>query len=126
MPLYALALEAIGDSINHAYRMHRKHGKPWRPRTKLEANPTRRPWVAQIVGLDDCHGLRRDFLRGNRDYREANGIGSRGIMVHYFLDDGLYEINELLTWVRERRYYLRIRDGQAEEIRLKEVVACLS
>ena len=123
--LYALALEAIGDDVIYERRMCRRHGVPWVPRRAIDY-AARPAWVARVVGLDGRGGLCREFLRGNRDYSKANSSGSRGIWVHYLLGDGLYEVNEPVKWRQCRRYFLRVAGGSAEEISLREVVACLS
>lgn len=123
--LYTLKLEAIGDGIAYDRRMHRRHGVPWRPRSRLEA-AVGIPWVARITGLSDRHGFQREFIQGRRDYLDANGTGNRGVWIYYLLEDGLYEVNELTSWQDSRRYCLRVANGQAETLTLREAVQCLS
>ena len=121
---YVLKLEAIGDNVTYEASMCRKHGVPYRARRSIDI--PRRPWVARITGYNSRFGLHREFLTGQRDYTRANGPGSRGIFLYYFLDDGLYEVNELVTWSRTRRYFLRVERGQAEEITTQEAAeTCL-
>ncbi len=80
-------------------------------------DPRRRPWVAEITGVDSNGRLQRSFLRGQRDYRDCNGTGSRGIVVYFHLYPGkVYEVNELLTWEKSRRYFCRVVDGRMVEL----------
>jgi len=126
---YVLIIEAIGDN----YRYHlRQHLRPSQSFTKLEINAFRlgnkylSPWVAKITGLDDRYGLVRDFVKGQKDYSRANSTGSRGIFLHYFLEPGIYEINERKTWKRAKRYFAKIIDQQTLiEISREEVIKCL-
>lgn len=129
-----LRLEAIGD--NHvgrggmAMRPFRHVLKNMRriPSEQREAvlTPNRRPWVAQITGRDARHGLARTFLNHLKDYKDANGTGSRGVYLTYVLRDGfLYEVRELLSWSRERRYFCRVAAGQIVEMTAEEVARYL-
>jgi len=54
--LISLSLECIGDD------------NPIMPK---------RAWCAEIAGFDPKYGLKRIFLRGHKDYSEANGCGTR-------------------------------------------------
>lgn len=130
-----LRLEAIGD--NHVGRggmstrplRHVLKNMGRIPREQREAvlTPSRRPWVAQITGRDARHGLARTFLEHLKDYRDANGTGSRGVFLTYVLRDGfLYEVRELLSWNRERRYFCRVEDGKIVEMTVDEVAARLA
>lgn len=123
-----LRLEAIGD--NHVGRVGLARRKTMGsvPREQREAvlQPSRRPWVARILGPDRKFGLRREFLTGLKDYREANGTGSRGVYLTFVLRDGeLYEVQELLSWSRERRYFCHVKAGKIVEMTAAEVTALL-
>lgn len=86
-----------------------------------------RPWVARITGRDARFGLRREFVRGVKDYSRANSVGSRGVYRYFFLASGVYEVNELQSWSRSRRYFLRVgADGGKTEITREEVDAWLN
>jgi hypothetical protein len=58
-----------------------------------------RPWVAELLGLDDRHGYRRRFLKAKVDYSEANGAGTRGVWYYWLLESGkVYEARFRTSW----------------------------
>lgn len=125
---YALALEAIGAD-RAAYAKLKRHGlaqiEPGRESRYLGKLNHRQPWVAEITG-GRYIWLDRRFLKGQRDYRNSNSVGSRGIMIYYLLDEGpLYEVFQRLTWTHSDRYYCRIVAGRLERITQEEVDRCL-
>ena len=76
-----------------------------------------RHWCARLTRIDQKYGFRREFVKGRKDYAKANSVGSRGVMVWYILDPGVYEVSSPETWKRTRRYFLRVNyDGTTEEI----------
>lgn len=86
------------------------------------------PWVAEITGPDRRYGLARAFLRGQKDYTEANSVGSRGVYIHYILESGrVYEVARMANWKRQERYFFRL-DESGDEIRMtaQEVLTCLN
>lgn len=125
-----LRLELIGD--NHIQRARAiKRGEAQMPQhiprmVELVKHSQKRfiPWVAQITGLCDKYGLKREFIRGQRDYTLANSVGSRGVFCYYPLDPGVYEVNERLTWKKVRRYFIKVENTQVIEI-TKEEALCL-
>lgn len=128
---YSLRLEAIGDdraSYVRAKRRGEAQMDPERERrylyeTRLDWRP---PWVAEIVGLRWDGRLERRFLRPNRDYRNANSLGSRGVYFYYLLDEGpIYEVFARTSWKSSERYFLRIVNGQEERIDQEEVLRWL-
>ncbi len=107
-PRFALTLEAIADNL-------RGFGAP------------SRNWVARIFGSDGRGGWARVFVSGARNYSNANSIGSRGISVTYFLEEGpIYEISAPQTWKLTERYFVRIIDGQPLRLTKEEVEQCLA
>ncbi len=107
-PRFALTLEAIGDNL-------REFGMP------------ARNWVARIFGSDGRGGWARVFVSGARDHSTANSIGSRGILVTYFLEEGpLYEVSAPQTWKSTERYFVRIIDGRPQRLTREEVDQCLA
>lgn len=124
-----LRLEAIGDNLVAASRLPfprvlRQVGRVPREQLRALLTPGRRPWVARVTGLDDRHGLAREFERGLRDYREANGTGSRGVWLTFVLRPGvLYEVQELVSWQNERRYFCRVVAGKVVEMTREELLA---
>lgn len=119
-----LGLEAIGDdarerlAVAFAQRRYQDAGR-------YLALPGR-PWVARITGRDGRFGLARSFLRPQRDYSRAEGSGTRGIVLWYDLVEGeVYEVHELVSWTRDRRYFCRAEHGKVVEITREEVERCL-
>lgn len=84
------------------------------------------PWVARLVGLDDQFGFAREFVRAQADYSNASGTGGRGIMLRYALVDGIYEVNERVSWKRVNRYFVRAKDGRIEKISCEQVLLEMS
>lgn len=113
---YAMKIEAIGD--NYAYHLQQFNRRRHLPLTKREiqayqlGGPHLRPWVARITGVTPDGKLERVFMDGQKDYSLANSSGSRGIYFYYFLEPGLYEINERKTWKRAERYFAWIVNEQ--------------
>jgi hypothetical protein len=126
-----LRLEAIGDnyvtmnaSVSEVLRNLRRIPAEQR---WAALSPNRRPWVARITGKDSRFGLRREFMVGRMDSRDANAVGSRGIFRVYELDEGsMYEVRELTGWTSERRYFVRADLGKAIEIDRGEVERALA
>lgn len=85
------------------------------------------PWVAELVGTDGSGRFVRRFVRGHRDYHEADALGERGIFKNFLLRDGaLYEVREQLSWISHRRFLCRVSAGKIVEISKDEALACLS
>jgi hypothetical protein len=87
----------------------------------------KRAWCAEIrLGLDPKYGFKRKFLRGQKDYSEANGPGSRGVYKYYNLEEGkIYEINSPQSWKHDDRYFCRIENGEEVRLEKTEVIECL-
>ncbi len=128
-------LEAIGDNHNaHGGLARRDLRVVLRQMARVPAEqrlavltPGRRPWVARITGLDSRHGLAREFLRPLKDYRDANSTGSRGVWLTFVLRAGaLYEVHELLSWQRDRRYFCHVEAGKLVELTREQVLAQLA
>jgi len=72
----------------------------------------KRAWIAVIKG---CHNgqLVREFLRGYKDYTEANGPGSRGVYKYFYLEEGnIYEVSEPKSWRNTEYYFCIIKNGK--------------
>jgi len=111
-PRFALSLEAIGD-----------HLRALGPIAGLRS----RNWVARIFGSDGRGGWARVFVSGSKDYSGSNSVGSRGIRVTYFLEEGpIYEVSSPQTWSSTERYFVRIIDGQPRRLTKEEVEQCLA
>lgn len=127
---FVLKIEAIGDN----YRARARRLLKGQPAPSTAMAQTLRlgsrlltPWVARLTGLDSQNRIQREFLRGQKDWSGANGSGSRGIWLYYFLEPGLYEINERTSWHKSHRYFARVVDHQRiDEISREEVIRCLT
>lgn len=110
-PRFALMLEAIADNLRN---------------TGLGGGFKSRCWVAQIFGSDGNGGWARAFINGARDYARSNSVGSRGIYINYFLEEGpIYEVSSPQSWRSTERYFLRIINGQEKRMTKQEVEECL-
>jgi hypothetical protein len=103
-----ISLENIGDHLAHA---------------GVRGN---RAWVAEITGIDGYDRPIRRFLRGQRDYSNANRIGSRGVMLHFIVEEGsIYEVNAPYNWSKDRRYFTTHDGSGWIELSREEAVRCL-
>lgn len=122
-------LEFIGEIYHSAKREARKRNvelpaQAARYKSML-GHDTSRPWVDRLIGYDPETDFRRVRERGQIDYSEANSVGSRGVYLYYPLDDGIYEVNERVSWTKVRRYFLLVEQGQKREIPQEEAETCL-
>lgn len=129
---HIIAFEAIGDDadgLNKAMRRVSRQVEAILPGygALLSPGPRNGPWVAEITGLDPVYRFARRFVCGQKDYTNANSIGSRGVMVHFVVDEGpVYEASCRTSWRKGRRYFFRVVDGREIELDEAEVRACLS
>lgn len=92
----------------------------------LEQIGAAKPWVAKIVGTDEQHGLKREFLSGFRDFSRSNSVGTRGVKTIYELAEGtIYEINSPASWKRTNRYFALIEDNEIVKIDASRVAELL-
>lgn len=124
-----LKIEAIGDNTDQYFKLIRRSYNDVIPGLGNWLAGDFKPsyWVAEILGSDKRYKWQRRFLRGKKDYSEANSKGSRGVYVYYTLESGhIYEVNECVTWKRNERYFCRVTlDGDIETINEDEVRECL-
>jgi len=122
-----LGLEAIGDDVvAQAREMLKAAGGDDLPpilRRHIDIGRSlRNTWVAEILGPGDHYKWERDFLKGKKDYTNANSIGSRGVMVYYHLKDGpVYEVHSWVSWSSVDRYFCRIESGEIVRMTEEEV-----
>jgi hypothetical protein len=87
---------------------------------------SRRPWVAEIVGVDPVFGFERRFLHGDADFEKANSTGSRGVYLEFVVHSfRIYEVKEYESWRSSRRYFVRWGLLDREELSEDEVRECL-
>lgn len=91
-----------------------------------------RPWVARICGPDPRYGLARDFVQPLNDWESAHRACSGnvyGVVAHFPLRDGLYEMSRLRGRSSKRyvsREFLRIHDGKRSALEPREVLQRVS
>lgn len=124
--LAVIKLELIGDNFFAYQRQAKERHRPTERYSEYLGKDKSRPWVAHLIGLDTQYGFKREFLKGQKDYSQANSVGSRGVYLYFPLKDGIYEVNERLTWKRARRYFIRVQNAQIVEIGRDEVLECLT
>lgn len=122
--LSVIVLESIGDNVPKRVRDRVNAGKMYlwdrKKRERAYLAPDR-PWVARIVGTHPRFGFDRQFVTPKRDHTNSNNNGSRGVMCHYELfDDGIYEVNEPVSWKRVERYFIEKRGAEHRRITLTE------
>ncbi len=121
-----LKLERIGDN---QFALRRAKAQNKVDRSVREPSfewHGQRAWVARLAGYDLVYGFRREFMRGQVDYSEANSTGSRGIFEYFPLPPGIYEVNEPMSWKYCRRYFCRVEGETIVEIDRLEVERCLT
>lgn len=131
-----IGLEAIGDDADfrakargsqaHAAAVWQRALHTGRVQELLldEERYARRPkaWCARITSRTVSGGFTREFLRGRRDYREANDDGSRGVFKWFELAEGeLFEVNAPLSWTHADRYFCRAERGRVVRLTAEEV-----
>ena len=84
------------------------------------------PYVAQIINYDfDRAEFNKVHKYGYTDYKFANSTGSRGVYKYYFVEDGIYEIQERISWKKFEHYFVLIKDGKKTKLDFEEVLNCL-
>lgn len=118
--LSVIVLESIGDNVPTRVRNKVNAQKMylWDRKNRERAYlAPERPWVARIVGPHPRFGFERVFIAPKRDHTKSNNNGSRGVFCHYELfDDGVYEVNEPLSWKRVDRYFIEKRGSEHRRI----------
>jgi hypothetical protein len=110
---HILQLEHIGADVDARCRSAGALVGAW---------PGRRPWVAEIAGASGRFWFDRKFVEAKTDYSTANGVGSRGVLLTYLVEDGhVYEIKRWDSWRSSRRYFARWEDGLEIEMSKDEV-----
>lgn len=87
-----------------------------------------RPWVTEIVGRDELHGVKRRFLDGKNDYNGVNKRDTRGAVRWFTLESGrLYEACTYVGWCEMQRCFVTVDPdrGDVVEVPAREVPAWL-
>jgi len=111
--MYSLELECIGDNLEY------------KNKSKIKIY-RHKIWVAEILGFSEEFMFKRKFLKGNKDYTNSNGAGSRGIFLYFILQENkIYEIQKPIKWKKDKRFFAIIKNNILIEITIKEVIECL-
>jgi len=86
----------------------------------LHGTPVERPWVAK-VNLNERGKIERCFLRGIKDYSEADEMGANGVKVRFVLEEGCAYESRHWTNAGEVRRFIRVLDGKIVEIERGEI-----
>lgn len=80
----------------------------------------RKPWVAELTGINEKFGYERTFLPANWDRRHANGTHSRGVELWFILESGhIYQVHVPTSWRNTARYFCTVSDA-GEVVRINE------
>lgn len=106
----------------------RPDGGAFTARWRAERIGDHTPWLAEITGRHPDYGYERDFQAPDRDYRQSNSKGTRGVWFNYTLLPGrVYEALEPLSRRHSARRFLRTTPaGGVVEITREEVEAWLN
>lgn len=124
MPLAVLKLEFIGENYT-AYRRSEAYHEASERYGSYLGHDQSTPWVKRVLGYNEQFGFLHEAVRGQKDYSQANSVGSRGIYLYYPLKKGVYEVNERITWSRVRRYFILVDNAEYVEVSKEEVFAWL-
>lgn len=127
-----LALEHIGEPYDRNRRHYRRRADQMRlgshrwKQEQLYLAQNRRPWVAQILRMNPDGSLDRWFVKGLKDYTDANSTGTRGIRLYFHLEPGhIYEVRHFTSWTAEDRYFCRVEAGRVVRLEPSDVFAAL-
>ena len=120
-----LRLELIGDNTRQAMREACEALDSLEPllgRTVIGRTKSR-CWAAEILAPHPIYEFCREFLCYEKDYENANSVGSRGVEAIYILESGkVYEISAATSWAKTRRYFAMVSEsGDICEIDKREV-----
>ncbi len=87
-------------------------------------NKEQQSWIARITGLDEEHGLGREFLNSNEvewQGKKDDGKPARGIKT-WFLPEGIYEVCLFEKGNKTpERYYCGIADASLDTLTREQV-----
>jgi hypothetical protein len=120
-----IKLERIGDDRDYAFDLGRAQADAVFPGLGNMVFGKRKfckAWCAEVIGFHEQYKFARTFLKPNRDYTEANSMGSRGVYDYFNLENGkIYDISSPSSWKKVDRYYCRVENNQMRRITENEV-----
>jgi len=109
-----LALELIADELFLAS----KHGglsfHEWL-RFMMRLGPDKSQ--SSVVGLGRSGNK---IIRCYKDYDTADRTGNRGVIGHFALDPGVYQVTERIEWDTVKRYFVLVENGEIRHISQRE------
>ncbi|MFA6851338.1 MAG: hypothetical protein WCS30_13430 [Selenomonadaceae bacterium] len=86
------------------------------------------PYCKKVLGVYRNGFVKTEEMKPNRDYSNANSVGTRGVYDYYILAPGeVYEVMEVESWTRAAKYYLYVdHDGNLQKKSYEEALKCLS
>jgi hypothetical protein len=86
------------------------------------------PWLCELTGYEAPGRYRRTFLRGRRDYGNANNRGTRGVDYLWVLQQArVYQAYWPTSWTAGTRAFLRVTaGGDVEQVTRAQVDAHLA
>lgn len=116
-----LSLEYIGESQDARLAMLTgmcEQAIPGIGKTLVGDPRSRKPWIAEIVGVGGQYCLKRRFLKPNWQRKRSNGSGSRGVELWFVLESGrLYEVKSPVSWRSTDRYFCSVtEDGEVQRV----------
>jgi len=118
-----IRLEMIADDFYWRERRNLLSFDEWLRYMRKLGHDKSPSWVAHLTL--DRDNPRRKFLRGVRDYSQANRCGSRGIFCYYPLKDGIYEINDRYKFNKVRHYFIHVEGESIDEITARDAIRYL-
>jgi hypothetical protein len=88
--------------------------------------PPSRSWCCKIIGTDPVYKFKREFLKPNIDYSEANSMGSRYVYAYYNLEEGfIYEVSAPVSRKHTERYFCKVENDHIVYMEKEEVLEWL-
>lgn len=129
---HIIAIEAIGDDFADLSKRMRRTARsieaamPGYGRL-FDAGPSGAPWIAEITGMHPTYRFNRRFVKAQKDYSAGNSKGSRGVILHFVVEEGRpYEVSKRTSWKGSNHYFFRVQDGLEVKLTEQEVLQCLS
>lgn len=121
-----LKLECLSDQhwknrrlLKLIYRNSNKYLR----QTKTGSDLYYHPWVAEIKGFSEKYNFDRLFIKGTKDYSEANSSGTKGVYMYFFLNKNkLYEACENISFLERKRVFIKTENNIITKISPEEAI----
>jgi|GEM_PF-5732099 len=96
--------------------------------TRYINNPGKsRAWCAKIIiaKIGETEIIKREFIKPNISYLEANSKGSRGVFAFYNLENNfIYEVCSPLNWKHDDHFFCKVIDNNLIVINKGDIFKC--